>query len=152
MVNWLYTPGITYKELAEEAKPQWTRYLNFAKVSDCSEKDPLESADTWQAQIAQATSFLTDQAVENQPVQFIVETQVLLTPVLKGRHQTHFLYKVCRAETPNALYSDFRSNRTVEALSYQEVEDRALNEIRSFMAETHDVNRQHEDLQGATML
>ncbi len=90
--------------------------------------------------------------MENQPVQFIVETQVLLTPFLKGRHQTHFLYKVCRAETPNALYSEFRSNRIVEALSFQEVEGRALNEMRSFMAETNDVNRQHEDLQGATML
>jgi hypothetical protein len=88
----------------------------------------------------------------NQPVQFIVETQVLLTPFLKGRHQTHFLYKVCRAETPEALYSDFRHNRIVEALSFQEVEDRALNQIRSFMAETNDINRQHEDFQGATML
>jgi hypothetical protein len=47
MANWVFTLGITYKELAEKAGPLWTRYLDFEKVPGYGEKDPSESTGTW---------------------------------------------------------------------------------------------------------
>ena len=47
MINWLYTPGITYKELAEETKDVWKTYANFASVPDHGDKAPSESWGTW---------------------------------------------------------------------------------------------------------
>ncbi len=53
MINWLYTPNITYQELAEMSMDLWTRYLDFESVPSeswetwISSKDPSESWETW---------------------------------------------------------------------------------------------------------
>ena len=49
MINWLYTPGITYKELAEESNDLWQQYLNHESVDGHGDKDPSESWSTWYA-------------------------------------------------------------------------------------------------------
>jgi ankyrin repeat protein len=97
-------------------------------------------------------SFLSSDAMGDKPVQFIVETQLLLTPFLKGRERTHLLYKVCRAETPEALHNDFRSIAVPETRSFEQVQDDALESMKLFLAANSDVNRQHEELKGATRL
>jgi hypothetical protein len=88
----------------------------------------------------------------NQPVQFIVETQLLLTPFLKGRERTHLLYKVCRAETPEALRNDFRAIAFPETRSFDQVENDALVSMKLSVANSSDVNRQNEEHGGATLL
>jgi hypothetical protein len=47
MINWLYTPNITYQELAEMSMDLWTRYLDFESVPGFGSKDPSESWETW---------------------------------------------------------------------------------------------------------
>jgi hypothetical protein len=47
MMNWLYTPNITYQELAEMSKDLWTKYLDFEAVPGFGSKDPSESWETW---------------------------------------------------------------------------------------------------------
>ncbi len=47
MINWLYTPNMTYQELAEMSMDLWTRYLDFESVPDFGSKDPSESWETW---------------------------------------------------------------------------------------------------------
>ena len=44
------------------------------------------------AQIKQAMAYLTNPALGDYPVQFIVETQLLLDVYLKGRTRMHLLY------------------------------------------------------------
>jgi len=64
----------------------------------------------------------------------------------------HLLYKICRAENPDALYSDFRTIGEHEKASFEEVQDNALRSVKLFMASTNDVNHQHKELKGATQL
>jgi hypothetical protein len=53
MINWLYTPNMTYQELAEMSMDLWTRYLDFEFVPSesweawISIKDPSESWESW---------------------------------------------------------------------------------------------------------
>ena len=47
MINWLYTPNMTYEELAEMSMDLWTRYLDFESVPGFGSKDPSESWETW---------------------------------------------------------------------------------------------------------
>ena len=47
MINWLYTPGITYKQLADDAKDLWDRHYNYENVPGVGNKDPRESWCTW---------------------------------------------------------------------------------------------------------
>jgi len=152
MINWLYTPGITYKELAEESNDLWQQYLNYVTVDGHGDKDPSESWSTWRAQIQEAFSYLTSQAISNKKVQFIVETQLLLRPYLLGRQKMHLLYKVCRAENPTQLSRDFLVQNDPETRSFEEVQADALNEMKSFLAETNNVNFQSRDIGGATQL
>jgi len=152
MINWLYTPGITYGELAEQAKEVWEEYYNFQGVLGYGDKDPSESWATWRRQIEVAKVYLLSPEVKDEPVQFIVETQLLLRPYLIGRCKMHLLYKVCRADNPDALYSDFRATVNPEKRSFEEVQDDALQSVKLFMAETSDVNHQYENLKGATQL
>ena len=46
MINWLFSPNITYGELAEKAKGLWERYYNFQSVAGYGDKDPSESGGT----------------------------------------------------------------------------------------------------------
>ena len=59
MINWLYTPGITYGQLAEQSKGLWDTYYNYQCVPNHGDKDPSESWGTWRKQIAVATAYLT---------------------------------------------------------------------------------------------
>jgi ankyrin repeat protein len=64
----------------------------------------------------------------------------------------HLLYKVCRAENPAQLSRDFLVQDDPETRSFEEVQADALNEMKSFLAETDDVNSQSKDVSGATQL
>jgi len=47
MINWLYTPGTTFKELTSSAKSKWDEYYNFAHASGFGAKDTSESWGAW---------------------------------------------------------------------------------------------------------
>jgi hypothetical protein len=47
LTNWLYTPNITYQELADMSMDLWTRYLDFESAPGFGSKDPSESWETW---------------------------------------------------------------------------------------------------------
>ena len=133
MINWLYTPGITYGDLAKQAQDVWDNYYNFQHVEGYGEMDPSESWGTWRQQIEVARAYLTSREIQDKPVQFIVETQLLLRPYLEGRCKMHLLYKIVRADNPEALHSDFR---TIEAerRSFDEVQDAAQQSMQAFLA------------------
>ncbi len=152
MINWLYTPGCTYTELAALAMPLWDQYRNFEEVPGYGQKDPSEPWGTWRQQVQVATDFLTSPEMGGEQVQFIVETQLLLKPYLIRRQKMHLLYKIARADTAEALCNDFRTIAAPDARSFDRIQDDALHEMKAFLAKTHDVNGQHEELKGATML
>ena len=153
LINWLYTPGFTYKELAKQAQALWDRYSNYEGVPGYGDKDPLESSDAWRQQVRVARDFLESPEMEGKQVQCVVETQVLLKPYLLGWQKLHFLYKIARASSPEALCSDFRAIAVPDARSFDDIEDDALRDVKAFLAETtSDVNREDKELQGATRL
>jgi ankyrin repeat protein len=135
MINWLYTPGLTYSELGKMASKLWDRYQDFHHVPGVGSKDPSESPRVWQQQIMEAREFLTSAPMRNMKVQFIVETQLLLDPYYKGRQQMHLLYKIARAENPAALSCDFCVDSTDEHRSFDMIENEALVEVKSFLSE-----------------
>ena len=47
MINWMFTPGITFKDLATQAKSLWEKYYNFEQVPGYGNKDKSESPSTW---------------------------------------------------------------------------------------------------------
>jgi len=104
---------------------------------------------TWRKQIEMARSFLTSDKLKDMPVQFIVETQLLLRPYLVGRRKMHLLYKICRADNPDALHADFRAAVTAEERSFDEFQGDAQVTL---MAETGDINEQRKELKGGTLL
>lgn len=152
MINWLYTPGITFEELASKAKAKWDQYYNFVHAPGFGAKDTTESWGAWRAQIRVARAFLESAAIGNFFVQFIVETQLLLRPFLEGRTKMHLIYKVWRADSPQALCNDFKSETRHERRSYEGVQVDAMNEAKQFLAETKDVNCQLQGNNGATCL
>jgi hypothetical protein len=83
MINWLYTPGITYTEMAEESTPLWEHYYNFTSGTAQGSKPPSIVWTEWREHIALAMTFLKS-VKRRRPVQFIVETQLLLRPYLEG--------------------------------------------------------------------
>ena len=156
MINWLYSAGFTYGEMAKRASELWDRYQNYAHVPGFGSKDVSESPCVWQKQITEARERLTSDAMADMPVQFIVETQLLLDPYYTGRKKMHLLYKICRARNAMALNKDFRLGDEKETRSFEEVETNATQEAQSFMQGAHrlglDVNAQSEDEKGVTQL
>jgi hypothetical protein len=152
MINWLFTPGLTYQELAAEARPVWDRYLNYAHAPGFGAKDVSESWGSWRTQIKRALAYLTSPEIATYPVQFIVETQLLLSVYLQVRKKMHLLYKVVRANNPQALCNDFKSETRKEDRPYDAVQEDALQAMQDFLACTDDVNQQHPDKKGATRL
>ena len=59
---------------------------------------------------------------------------------------------MCRADTPAQLSVDFLVNNDPETRSFEEVQNTALKEMKSFLSNTSDVNFQSKDLGGATRL
>ena len=47
MINWMFTPGITFKEMAAKAQPSWDRYHDYDCVPGFGNKDASESSSTW---------------------------------------------------------------------------------------------------------
>jgi ankyrin repeat protein len=62
-------------------------------------------------------------------------------------------YKVCRADSPEALYFEFLVDRSTKASSsFDSVENDALKKMHSFLSSTNNVNQHFKGLQGATQL
>ena len=47
MINWLYTPNMTYQDLAVKSMELWSKYLDYESVQGFGSKDPAESWGTW---------------------------------------------------------------------------------------------------------
>ena len=47
MMNWLFTPNMTYQELTTKSVELWNRYLDYESVPGFGSKDPSESWGTW---------------------------------------------------------------------------------------------------------
>ena len=47
MINWLFTPNMTYQELATKSMELWNQYLDCESVPGFGSKDPSESWGTW---------------------------------------------------------------------------------------------------------
>ena len=47
MINWLYTPNLTYQELASKSMELWSKYLDYESVQGFGSKDPSESWGIW---------------------------------------------------------------------------------------------------------
>ena len=47
MINWLYTPNMTYRDLAVKSMELWSKYLNLESVPYFGSKDPSESWGAW---------------------------------------------------------------------------------------------------------
>ena len=47
MMNWLFTPNMTYQDLAVRSMELWSKYLDLESVPDFGSKDPSESWGTW---------------------------------------------------------------------------------------------------------
>jgi hypothetical protein len=47
MVNWLYTPGLTFRDLARNASQLWDDYQQYAYVVGVGGKAASEPASVW---------------------------------------------------------------------------------------------------------
>ncbi len=47
LINWLYTPNLTYQELAAKSMELWIKYLDYESVQGFGSKDPSESWGIW---------------------------------------------------------------------------------------------------------
>ena len=47
MINWLFTPNMTYQDLAVKSMELWGKYLDLESIPDFGSKDPSESWGTW---------------------------------------------------------------------------------------------------------
>ncbi len=47
MINWLFTPNMTYQDLVVKSMELWSKYLDLESVPDFGCKDPSESWGTW---------------------------------------------------------------------------------------------------------
>ena len=64
----------------------------------------------------------------------------------------HLLYKVCRADNPQALCNDFKTDVHHETRAYDFVQDDALDDVKRFIAKTVDVNQPLSEREGVTWL
>ena len=62
----------------------------------------------------------------------------------------HLLYKICRAENPEALHADFLVNASTEIRSFDEVQEEAVAKVKVILQEGGDVN--NNDADGSTLL
>jgi hypothetical protein len=47
MMNWLFTPNMTYQDIAVKSMELWNKYLDNESVTSFGSKDPSESWGTW---------------------------------------------------------------------------------------------------------
>jgi hypothetical protein len=139
VIHWVFTPGITYGELAQEQgtakdgqKGLWERYLNFINVPEHGVKDIVESWTSWQEQIKEAQGLLAVPELQDRQVQFIVETVCLLRPYKEQLVKNHMLYKIASAPTPKGLCSIFNTYDEADvetSKSYDEEQKEALDSV-----------------------
>jgi len=153
--NWLYSPGITYKELlASPLSDMWERYHNYETVEGHGSKDPHEPWQSWREQIELALDYLKSSEIADEQVQIIVETQMLLTPFLEAHLKMHVMCKICLSPSQKALYHEFSAQDQITSdLSFDEAQDAALAELNSFLAEDKErVNRFVDEERGISIL
>jgi ankyrin repeat protein len=144
MVNTVWPPPSgkyqrTFRELLETARPMWDAYENTVHV------DGAFAPCRFQNHIKQARSHLERLAADNVPLQFICESQILLSPYLEGRKVMHLLYKVLRSETDKALHKDFSSVEQLSVLPHQNCcsQDDAVLRLKKKMVPTSDGEKQN---------
>jgi len=152
--NWLYTPGICYKDLLDSHLSElWDRYFDYESVPGCGVKDPDEPWDQWRDQIGLALEYLKSDGLADEQVQIIVETEMLLRPYIETQEKTQLLCKICQSPSAKALYLEFSSeDHEISNKSYDEVQDAALEELVKFLEENKDVNRDVNVDRGASKL
>ena len=69
MINWLFNPGISYGEMAQESEALWKQYYDFAIVPGVGKKAPSVSWTEWRERIEAGTSFLRSAKWMKRPVQ-----------------------------------------------------------------------------------
>ncbi len=47
MINWLFTPSMTYRDLAATSMELWNQYLDDKSAPGFGSKDPYESWEIW---------------------------------------------------------------------------------------------------------
>jgi hypothetical protein len=47
MINWLFTPNMTYRDLAVASMGVWNQYLEYESAPGFGSKDPSESWEIW---------------------------------------------------------------------------------------------------------
>jgi hypothetical protein len=47
MMNWLFTPNMTYQGLAAKSMEMWNKYFDYESAPGFGRKDPSESWGTW---------------------------------------------------------------------------------------------------------
>jgi hypothetical protein len=47
MINWLFSPNMTYQDLAVKSMKLWNKYLDYESIPDFGSKDPSESWGNW---------------------------------------------------------------------------------------------------------
>ncbi len=47
MINWLFTPSMTYRDLASTSMELWNQYLDYESAPGFGSKDPSESWEIW---------------------------------------------------------------------------------------------------------
>jgi ankyrin repeat protein len=132
MINWLYTPGITYHDMVQESGVRlWQSYFDYMEGRGIGKKAPSVSWCEWRERIDAAMTFLMNVKWKKRPVQFIVETQLLLRPYMDGREKMHFMYKIIRCANPKALFNEFRICHEMDDTSqpYMDVQKAALREV-----------------------
>jgi len=137
MVNWLFTPGLSYKELLKQSEEIWDRYYNYTHVEGFGDMDVSEPWASWREQIKIARTYLESEEIMNLPVQLVVETQLLLRPYLHGRQKMHLLYQIIRADTDEALYHDFSAEQTPDDRSYDTLMEDAVAEVEALLEDDH---------------
>jgi len=113
----------TFAELEQQAGAMWDDYVSELPT------DPTFSPSQWLRHATAARAHLRDLASQNAKLNFIVEVQVLLKPYLHGRKKTHLIYKVLRAETGDALTTEFKKpeKKADHGKRQAEIQQRELN-------------------------
>jgi ankyrin repeat protein len=121
----------TFAELAERSREIWDDYqLNVPDDATFSPATRMKHATL-------ARQHLQKLAAEDAPLQFIVETQVLLKPYLAGRKAMHLLHAVIRSDTDLALYTIFKraGDNDDAGKRFSDVQQEKANKTRDYLEE-----------------
>ncbi len=57
MINWLFTPSMTYRDLAATSMDLWNQYLDYESAPGFGSKDPYDSWEIWCVICAKPTPY-----------------------------------------------------------------------------------------------